>query len=61
MFDCDISSGEKPSTHSPFDGSLALNIFIKNSSGKPFEGKYNFVFLERFNVFLLKIKNGTKF
>ncbi len=39
MFDCGISSGETPGTYSPYDEGLALDIFIKNSSGKPFEGK----------------------
>ncbi len=47
MFDCGISSGETPGTYSPFDEGLALDIFIKNSSGKPFEGMIIlFVFLE---------------
>jgi lysosomal alpha-glucosidase len=43
MFDCGISSGETPGTYSPFDEGLALDIFVKNSSGKPFEGNMNFV------------------
>jgi alpha-glucosidase (family GH31 glycosyl hydrolase) len=43
MFDCGISSGETPGTYSPFDEGLALDIFVKNSSGEPFEGNMNFV------------------
>jgi lysosomal alpha-glucosidase len=44
MFDCGISSGETPGTYSPYDEGLALDIFIKNSSGKPFEGNISLIF-----------------
>ena len=37
MFDCGISSGETPGSYPPFDEGLAMDIFIKNSSGQPFQ------------------------
>jgi len=38
MFDPGISSGEKKGSYPPFDEGLEMDIFIKNSSGQPFEG-----------------------
>ena len=39
MFDPGISANEKPGTYAPFDFGLQMNIFIRNSNGKPIIGR----------------------
>ena len=39
MFDPGISAKEEPGKYPPYDLGIEMDIFIKNSSGKPFIGK----------------------
>ncbi|PSN56866.1 Lysosomal alpha-glucosidase [Blattella germanica] len=39
LIDPGVSASEKPGTYPPFDEGIEMDIFIKNSSGKPFIGK----------------------
>lgn len=38
MFDPGISASEKRGTYPPYDLGMALDIFVKNTTGQPFIG-----------------------
>ncbi|XP_066997663.2 lysosomal alpha-glucosidase [Anabrus simplex] len=39
LIDPGVSAGEKPGSYPPYDEGIAMDIFIKNSTGQPFIGK----------------------
>lgn len=51
LIDPGVSAGEKPGSYPPFDKGMAMDIFVKNSSGQPFTGKVT-PFSDLFNLFV---------